>query len=87
MMGTMIRNILQTSGNRGKADLCTNVGVPMDRVRSQHVQKEERRMNSAWPPFVRPGALHAPTYRPYLPTPPLGQDMTQGQFLSGVEQV
>ena len=23
----------------------------------------------------------------YLPTPPLGQDMTQGQFLSGVEQV
>ena len=21
---------------------------------------------------------------PYLPTPPLGQDMTQGQFLSGV---
>ena len=24
---------------------------------------------------------------PYLPTPPLGQDMTQGQFLSGVYQV
>ena len=24
---------------------------------------------------------------PYLPTPPLGQDMTQGQFLSGVWQV
>ena len=24
---------------------------------------------------------------PYLPTPPLGQDMTQGQFLSGVKQV
>ena len=23
-------------------------------------------------------------YNPYLPTPPLGQDMTQGQFLSGV---
>ena len=23
----------------------------------------------------------------YLPTPPLGQDMTQGQFLSGVSQV
>ncbi len=23
----------------------------------------------------------------YLPTPPLGQDMTQGQFLSGVKQV
>ena len=23
----------------------------------------------------------------YLPTPPLGQDMTQGQFLSGVQQV
>ena len=23
----------------------------------------------------------------YLPTPPLGQDMTQGQFLSGVYQV
>ena len=23
----------------------------------------------------------------YLPTPPLGQDMTQGQFLSRVEQV
>ena len=22
--------------------------------------------------------------KPYLPTPPLGQDMTQGQFLSGV---
>ena len=21
---------------------------------------------------------------PYLPTPPLGQDMTQGQFLNGV---
>ena len=24
------------------------------------------------------------THRYYLPTPPLGQDMTQGQFLSGV---
>ena len=24
---------------------------------------------------------------PYLPTPPLEQDMTQGQFLSGVQQV
>ena len=23
-------------------------------------------------------------HRYYLPTPPLGQDMTQGQFLSGV---
>ena len=23
---------------------------------------------------------------PYLPTPPLGQDMTQGQFLSGVNR-
>ena len=23
----------------------------------------------------------------YLPTPPLGQDMTQGQFLSGIQQV
>ena len=23
-------------------------------------------------------------YLSYLPTPPLGQDMTQGQFLSGV---
>ena len=23
----------------------------------------------------------------YLPNPPLGQDMTQGQFLSGVQQV
>ena len=22
--------------------------------------------------------------KPYLPTPPLGQDMTPGQFLSGV---
>ena len=27
------------------------------------------------------------TFLSYLPTPPLGQDMTQGQFLSGVEQV
>ena len=26
----------------------------------------------------------SPTYLSYLPTPPLGQDMTQGQFLSGV---
>ena len=25
-----------------------------------------------------------PLQRYYLPTPPLGQDMTQGQFLSGV---
>ena len=25
--------------------------------------------------------------RSYLPTSPLGQDMTQGQFLSGVSQV
>ena len=24
---------------------------------------------------------------PYLPNSPLGQDMTQGQFLSGVQQV
>ena len=27
--------------------------------------------------------LHNTVYS-YLPTPPLGQDMTQGQFLSGV---
>ena len=26
-------------------------------------------------------------YYPIYPTPPLGQDMTQGQFLSGVLQV
>ena len=26
----------------------------------------------------------ASTEEPYLPTRPLGQDMTQGQFLSGV---
>ena len=24
------------------------------------------------------------SHYPYLPTPPLGRDMTQGQFLSGV---
>ena len=29
-------------------------------------------------------AIVTPTRRYYLPTPPLGQDMTQGQFLSGV---
>ena len=43
------------------------------------------------------GLKHRPTihrattrlfaYRYYLPTPPLGQDMTQGQFLSRVQQV
>ena len=27
---------------------------------------------------------HLTVYKSYLPTPPLGQDMTQGQFLSGV---
>ena len=27
------------------------------------------------------------SFNPYLPTPPLGQDMTQGQFLSSDEQV
>ena len=26
-------------------------------------------------------------WRSYLPTPPLGQDMTQGQFLNGVWQI
>ena len=31
-----------------------------------------------------PGSRHP---CPYLPTPPLGQDITQGQFLSGVQQV
>ena len=31
-------------------------------------------------PSLNPGQ----SYLPYLPTPPLGQDMTQGQFLSGV---
>ena len=30
------------------------------------------------------GYLHPVYFRYYLPTPPLGQDMTQGQFLSGV---
>ena len=31
------------------------------------------------------GAFHfAVILLPYLPTPPLGQDMTQGKFLSGV---
>ncbi len=25
-----------------------------------------------------------PNFLPYLPTPPLGQDMTHGQFLTGV---
>ena len=29
-------------------------------------------------------ALKICLWYPYLPTPPLGQDMTQGQFLSGV---
>ena len=28
--------------------------------------------------------LKKESQRSYLPTPPLGQDMTQGQFLSGV---
>ena len=30
------------------------------------------------------GLWHINHCRYYLPTPPLGQDMTQGQFLSGV---
>ena len=33
---------------------------------------------------VRQGSLNALSSWYYLPTPPLGQDMTQGQFLSGV---
>ena len=36
-------------------------------------------------PTVRPPASYHESYsRSYLPTPPLRQDMTQGQFLSGV---
>ena len=31
--------------------------------------------------------IKSPNLYSYLPTPPLGQDMTQGQFLSGVLQV
>ena len=32
-----------------------------------------------------PNKKNLPSYSlPYLPTPPLGQDMTQGQFLSEV---
>ena len=34
-------------------------------------------------PIILPPAMD----KSYLPTPPLGQDMTHGQFLSGVLQV
>ena len=33
--------------------------------------------------LLKPSGYEFPM-RYYLPTPPLGQDMTQGQFLSGV---
>ena len=33
---------------------------------------------------VEPPYIQKIIYFPYLPTPPLGQDMTQGQFLSRV---
>ena len=33
---------------------------------------------------VFPPTLTTPFFLSYLPTPPLEQDMTQGQFLSGV---
>ena len=40
-----------------------------------------------WRERVRDIRTSGTTWWSYLPTPPLGQDMTQGQFLSGVQQV
>ena len=34
--------------------------------------------------FIRPSSEHQKRHHPIYPTPPLGQDMTQGQFSSGV---
>ena len=34
--------------------------------------------------FLKPERNFLNSRLPYLPTPPLGRDMTQGQFLSGV---
>ena len=34
--------------------------------------------------FVHMITIIANAFLPYLPTPPLGKDMTQGQFLCGV---
>ena len=42
----------------------------------------EREISLVWFDFFVLWPINLRRY--YLPTPPLGQDMTQGQFLSGV---
>ena len=52
-------------------------------------QNQDDRLEPTYSSYVRIRDVALKTWqrRYYLPTPPLGQDMTQGQFLSGVEQV
>ena len=70
--------------------------VPADhRVKLKEIEKKGKYLNLAWElkknklwnvkVTVMPIVIRA--LGTIYPTPPLGQDMTQGQFLSGVQQV
>ena len=60
-------------------------------VQADHeVKSKESKKKDKYPDLTRELKNNCDTWKwrwSYLPTPPLGQDMTQGQFLSGVWQV
>ena len=60
--------------------------VYVDRLKKAHFEYDTTDLDvivtTNFNPLQSP--LHTPTPLYYLPTLPLGQDMTQGQFLSGV---
>ena len=59
MTGTMTHKILLT---RFQEILLTRDGVPKNPYRGRHGPAEEGRITPTWPPFLRPGSLHSPTF-------------------------
>ena len=55
-------------------------------LRLQH-RSEFQKIRNIFEKFYFPPMNCLNSNDPIYPTPPLGQDMTQGQFLSGVKQV
>ena len=50
----------------------------------ENSQRNKIKTNNDIPPGYSNGIWQRRIYHHIYPTPPLGQDMTQGQFLSGV---
>ena len=64
------------------------VNVLYTRLLIQLIKKKKlKKDNLAFLKVLKKGFIIIKSALSYLPIPPLGQDMTQGQFLSGVYQV